>query len=376
MGMPYMPSVLLYPLRKIWISADYDDHGYNALDLGWWDYDPSMPDDTGQHPHLYAMADGVVLSIVNSHPSYPDDEGYGNYIVIRYPSIGYVSLFAHILQGSFLVKVGDKVKQGQPVCRMDNSGYSRGDHLHIEVCKGNTFSRHNGVDFLPIVYATDWHIVDADTERDYPISHMVIQPVDEDVTVNQVHVFGKDLRIRKAPINGAVVGFCEEGYYDYTETVEDEYTWCKVGDYWIAGNTDVSEMLSATFVPADPNPLVAQAEVTITDLRIRLEPSTSSRIMGYCPIGFYDVMDSRSEDDYVWFKCCGYWIAFTDGVIYHGSQEDPKDKKIRELEEEVATLKEQIAELEDNCETQARVIKQQIEDFESIRVIAARNIPE
>ena len=374
--MPYMPSVLLYPLRKIWISADYDDHGYNALDLGWWDYDPSCPEDSGRNPRLYSMADGVVTQIVNSHPDEPDWNGYGNYITIAYPSLGYCSLYAHIKKDSFMVKVGDKVSQLQPVARMGNSGYSYGNHLHLEVCKGITFVRHGGIDFIPIVYATDWHEVDSDTQSEYNIRHMVIQPVDEDVTVNQVHVFGGDLRIRTAPVDGKVVGFCEKGFYNYTDTVEDEYTWCKVGDYWIAGNTDVSEILSATFIPDEPNPLVSQAEVTITDLRIRLEPSTSSRIMGYCPIGFYDVMDSRSEDDYVWFKCCGYWIAFVDGVIYHGGQEDPKDKKIRELEEEVTVLKEQIAELEDNCETQARVIKQQIEDFDSIRVIAARNIPE
>lgn len=375
--MPYMPSVLLYPLRKIWISADYSDHGYNALDMGWWDEDPSMPDDSGRHPHLYSMADGVVLSITNSHPNYPDDEGYGNCITIRYPSIGYVSLYGHILQGSFLVKVGDKVKQGQPVCRVDNSGYSRGDHLHLELCKGNTFSRHNGVDIFPIVYATEWHIVDPDTERDYPIRHIVLQPVDEDVTVNQVHVFGGDLRIRTAPINGKVVGFCEKGFYNYTETVEgDGYTWCKVDDYWIAGDTDVSELCPATFGPTEADPNVNQVEVTITDLRIRYEPSTSSRIMGYAPIGFYDVEESRSEEDYVWFKVCGYWIAFVEGVIYHGSQEDPKDKEIAELKARVAELETQVAELTDRCETQASVIRQQIEDFDAIRAIAARNIPE
>lgn len=368
--------MLIYPVRKLWISADYADHGYNAIDAGWWDYDPALPNDSGRNPQLYAMSDGVVVSIVNSHSDEPDWNGYGNYIIIRYPSEGYVSLYAHIKKDSFLVKVGDKVTQKQPVCRMGNSGYSYGNHLHLEVCKGSSFTRHGGVDFFPIVYATDWHTVDPDTEKDYPISHMVIQPVDEDVTVNQVHVFGKDLRIRKAPINGAVVGFCEEGYYDYSETVEDEYTWCKVGDYWIAGNTDVSEMLSATFVPTDPNPLVAQAEVTITDLRIRLEPSTSSRIMGYAPIGYYDVMESVSEEDYVWFKVCNYWIAFVDGVIYHGSQEDPKDKEIAELKLKVAELEEQIKVLEEDAEVQSRVIKQQIEDFDKIRIIAAKNIPE
>ena len=130
------------------------------------------------------------------------------------------------------------------------------------------------------------------------------------------------------------------------------------------------------FIPDEPNPLVSQAEVTITDLRIRLEPSTSSRIMGYAPVGYYDVMETVSEEDYVWFKVCNYWIAFVDGVIYHGSQEDPKDKEIAELKQKVAELEEQVASLENEVETQARVIKQQIEDFDSIRVIAARNIPE
>ena len=91
--------------------------------------------------------------------------------------------------------------------------------------------------------------------------------------------------------------------------------------------------------------------------------------MGYAPVGYYDVMETVSEEDYVWFKVCNYWIAFTDGVIYHGSQEDPKDKRIAELEA-------QVAELTDRCETQAKIIKQQIEDFDSIRIIASKNIPE
>lgn len=333
------PSVLLYPLKELWISADCEDHGYPAIDLGWWDYDPSIPEDSGRNPRLYAMNNGIVTQVVNSHPDEPDWEGYGNYIVIEYPLLNMWSLFAHIKKNSFLVKVGDLVQQGDPVCRMGNSGYSYGNHDHLEVGYGH-FVRHGGIDPTKVVYCTEWHIVDEDTERDYKLLHLTITPVDKDVTVNQVHVFGDDLRIRKAPVDGEVVGFAQQGYYDFRDSLsEGDYIWCKVDDYWIAGNTDVSEICRATFIPTDPDPTVNQCEVTITDLRIRLEPSTSSTIMGYCPEGFYNIEETYSDDpEYVWFKVNGYYIAFVEGVIYHGAETDPKDKRIKELEEEVELL--------------------------------------
>ena len=382
-NMPSAPNVLLYPLRKIWISADCEDHGYPADDLGWWDSDPAMPNDSGRNAQLYAMANGVVTQVVNSHPDDPDWEGYGNYLVIEYPLLNMWSLFAHIKKDSFLVKVGDLVQQGEPVARMGNSGYSYGNHLHLEVGYGH-FVRHGGVDPTKVVYATEWHVVDEDTEGEYNIKRMIITPVDKDVTVNQVNVFGTDLRIRKAPVDGEVVGFAPIGYYNYNGTYEgDGYTWCKVGDYWIAGDTDVSELCPATFIPVEPDPMVNQVEVLIDDLRIRLEPSTSSTIMGYCPPGYYNVEESSSEEDYVWFKVCGYWIAFVEGVIYHGSQEDPKDKEIAELKAEIERLHEEMAEqdkkietLQAELETDTKIIHQQIDDFTEIRYLAAKNIPE
>ena len=344
MGMPLLPSVLEWPVRKVWVSADYDDHGYKALDLGWWDYDASMPEDTGRNPRLYAMADGIVVQIVNSHPDDPDWNGYGNYIVIEYPSIGMWSLFAHIKKDSFFVSVGDTVRQGDPVARMGNSGYSYGNHLHLEVGYGH-FVRHGGVDYLPLVYATPWHVIDTETQRDYNIRHMVLSPVDKDIAQNQVHVFGDDLRVRKAPINGETVGYAVQGYYSYTDIVEDEHIWCRVGDYWIAADTDVSELLRASFVPVDKDESVNQAEVTIDDLRIRKEPSTKAEILGYAPVGFYNVDETESDDELVWLKTNGAWIAFVDGVIYHGKKED-KDKEIEELKEQVEHLQEENLKLE------------------------------
>lgn len=339
-------DALLYPLKKIWISADYDDHGYKALDLGWWDYDPSCPEDSGRNPRLYAMADGIVTQIVNSHPDEPDWEGYGNYITIAYPSLGYCSLYAHIKQNSFMVKVGDRISQLQPVARMGNSGYSYGNHLHLEVCKGTTFVRHGGVDFLPIVYATDWHIVDSDTQEEYGIRHMVIQPTDRDVTKMQLEVLCDDLNIRTEPsTDSKSMGFAQKGWYDVTELAgnDEGIRWAKVDRYWLAILDGDSELYDATFYPVEPNPNADQAEVTIDDLRIRKEPSTSSTIMGYCPEGYYDIEETHSDDpEYVWFKVNGYYIAFTDGVIYHPAQSDPKDKEIEELKKEVERLKDEL----------------------------------
>lgn len=341
-----MMDRLVYPLRRIWISAGPYDHGYNADDLGWWDPVPSDPDNSGRNPYVYAMASGVVTQIVNSHPDDPDWEGYGNYIVISYPSLNMWSLFAHIKKNSFLVKVGDKVSQLQPVARMGNSGYSYGNHVHMEVGYGS-FVRHGGVDPTTVTYATDWHIVDSDTEKEYNILHMVIEPTDEDVTKMQLLVECDDLNIREQPTTSSKsLGFAPKGFYNVSETTGDEILWCKVEDYYLA-NVDGTQLVEASFVPVERDESRDQAEVTINDLRIRYEPSTSSRILGYAPEGFYNIEETHAGDDYVWFKVCEAWIACVDGVNYLPSEEDPKDKRIKELEEENAFLTKRLEDTEE-----------------------------
>lgn len=338
-----MAQILLFPLKLIAITADCDDHGYAAYDFGWGDDEPT--EDWGQNCWLYAMADGIVTKIDNSHPDYPDDEGYGNFIIIAYPDAGYCSLYAHLKKNSCIVKVGDRVSQRQKVCKQDNSGYSFGSHLHLEVCKGTTFTRHGGVDYIAegIVYADDWNVVRPATQREYDIRHVVIQPTIQDVSKTQVLIKCTDLRVRRGPSTSAeVAGMALPGYYDVELISEDpSYTWANIAntDYWVAADVEGdSELLEASFVPTMATVTKNQAEVQCDDLRIRLEPSTTSRIMGYAPEGFYDVEESYSGDDYVWFKCCGYWIACVDGVVYHAAQEDDKDKRIKELEAEVDML--------------------------------------
>ena len=389
--------MLLYPLKYICVTCDngqyegeiyyyeakhdvrldIDDHGYNAFDYAWTDDDGSG--DMGRNCYLRAMADGVVTQIVNSHPDEPDWNGYGNYIVISYPSEGYCSLYAHIKKNSFLVKVGDKVTQRQKVCRMGNSGYSLGNHLHMEVCKGTTFTRHGGIDYTPIVYADEWNIVKGYTQDIYNIRHMVLMPVDKDVTKKQIEVLCKDLNVRTEPsASSKSMGFAQQGYYDVEDVYLEEetnITWAKVDKYYLAILEGDSVLHEVSFYPTDPDPTVNQAEVTINDLRIRLEPSTSSSIMGYCPEGYYTITDTAEAEDMIWFKVCGYYIACVDGVRYIPAEDDPQ-KEIEELKAEIVRLNEVIAEKDEEIETQAEIVRKDVSVFTEIERLAASMIPE
>lgn len=58
--------------------------------------------------------------------------GYGYFVKLRGAS-GATHLFAHLVEGSIAVKVGDRVKQGQTLGIMGTTGASTGIHLHWEV---------------------------------------------------------------------------------------------------------------------------------------------------------------------------------------------------------------------------------------------------
>lgn len=74
---------------------------------------------------IRATADGIV-QMANWH------SGYGNLVVIDHKH-GYSTRYAH--NSKTLVKVGDRVKRGQIVALMGNTGKSSGSHCHYEVWK-------------------------------------------------------------------------------------------------------------------------------------------------------------------------------------------------------------------------------------------------
>jgi murein DD-endopeptidase MepM/ murein hydrolase activator NlpD len=77
---------------------------------------------------IYATADGIVSEVENN----PYGQGYGNMIMIDH-GFGYKTLYGHM--DSFKAKLGQKVKRGDVIGYVGNTGLSTAPHLHYEVHK-------------------------------------------------------------------------------------------------------------------------------------------------------------------------------------------------------------------------------------------------
>jgi hypothetical protein len=106
---------------------------------------------------IIAPADGVVVKLIDRYKdSYVDGKNVycdasrieGNSITIKHNDSEY-SVTAHIKQGSFKVKVGDVVKQGDVIAKCGNSGNSSEPHIHFQLQAGANFFLSAG---LPIAF--------------------------------------------------------------------------------------------------------------------------------------------------------------------------------------------------------------------------------
>ena len=77
---------------------------------------------------IYATGNGIIKRADNR------SSGYGNHIRIDH-GFGYVSLYAHL--SKYNVRRGQKVKRGDIIGYVGNTGRSVGPHLHYEIFKDN-----------------------------------------------------------------------------------------------------------------------------------------------------------------------------------------------------------------------------------------------
>lgn len=99
----------IHPLYKVWKMH--------------WGMDFSAPLGT----EIYATGDGVIKE---AKPR--NRRGYGKYLVIDH-GFGYETLYAHM--SKINVRVGQKVKRGEIIGQVGNTGSSSAPHLHYEVVK-------------------------------------------------------------------------------------------------------------------------------------------------------------------------------------------------------------------------------------------------
>lgn len=117
-------ALLATPINGARISSRYGIrkdpfHGYSRMHRG---LDYSAPVGTA----ILAAGDGIVQLTKNQ------SHGYGKHVQIKHNGT-YSTLYAHMSKFANGVKPGIKIKQGQVIGYVGNTGRSKGPHLHYEV---------------------------------------------------------------------------------------------------------------------------------------------------------------------------------------------------------------------------------------------------
>jgi Peptidase family M23 len=107
---------------------------------------------------VFAVADGLVVTAKDGfpenvpghnaafHPAMPG-EATGNAITLDLGGGQFASYF-HLQPGSLRVKVGDRVRRGQVLARIGDSGDAREPHLHFEITTDARFAAGEGVPYV------------------------------------------------------------------------------------------------------------------------------------------------------------------------------------------------------------------------------------
>ena len=104
---------------------------------------------------VLAVADASVVAVIDGLPDQPPgkmpsgiaiEEADGNSVIFDLGS-GRYALYAHLRAGSIIVKAGDRVKRGQTIARVGNSGNTLAPHLHFHVMDTPSPLASNGLPY-------------------------------------------------------------------------------------------------------------------------------------------------------------------------------------------------------------------------------------
>ncbi|CCF84523.1 M23 family metallopeptidase [Nitrolancea hollandica] len=107
---------------------------------------------------VIAVADGTVIDTLNTLDDQvpgklPDPNSItlqtvdGNHVVLDLGG-GFYAFYAHMRKGSVTVKPGDKVKRGQVIGKLGNSGNTSAPHLHFHIVTGPSVLGSDGVPYV------------------------------------------------------------------------------------------------------------------------------------------------------------------------------------------------------------------------------------
>jgi murein DD-endopeptidase MepM/ murein hydrolase activator NlpD len=119
----------------------------------------------------------------------------GNHVVLDLGG-GRYALYAHLEPGSLRVRVGERVRRGQPLARVGNSGNAYGPHLHFHVSDAASTLGGEGRPYVIDSFTVLGH----ETEEDQKRGRWQRKPADNPET-----------RARELPGDGAVIRFPPAG---------------------------------------------------------------------------------------------------------------------------------------------------------------------
>ncbi|MFF3159674.1 M23 family metallopeptidase [Streptomyces sp. NPDC057910] len=112
---------------------------------------------------VYAVADGTVSSTLNTvdagtpgllpakdpvlGPKLTIENVDGNHIIENLGG-GVWAMYAHLIKGSLLVKPGDKVKKGQKIAELGNTGNSSAPHLHLQLMDNASLLQADSIPYV------------------------------------------------------------------------------------------------------------------------------------------------------------------------------------------------------------------------------------
>lgn len=252
----------VFPISKTWISQKMDEGSHKGTKAI--DFGVLLPYNVTK---LTAPFDGTVVYVD------PQSKGGGiafqseNEVMYANGSIDYMTLWTG--HDNFPPKVGSKFKQGQVYSSMGTAG-GVPTHCHLEVQRGK------------FIKPTKFIYIDKNIGNVYKL--------DNTVEPYNCLFLDNDTIIKK-----------------------NDYIWKRVSD----------NVLIEEAVKDDSK---NQIKVLVSNLRIRVEPSINSKIIGYAKKnGIYNNFESCQNDNYTWYKIGeNQWIANNGKWIEFFEQKDYK----------------------------------------------------
>jgi biotin carboxyl carrier protein len=122
---------------------------------------------------VYAVADGTITNTLDTMdankpgilpandpvlaPQLTIETVDGNHVVENIGG-GVYAFYAHLQKGSLLVKQGDKVKKGQVIAKLGNTGNSNASHMHFHLMDGPSVLGSDGVPYVIDSFSYDGQV--------------------------------------------------------------------------------------------------------------------------------------------------------------------------------------------------------------------------